>query len=71
LPIWAIEPWSDVAFHDAQISTVHGVILYPILGGVARCEGPMDDKRGLKERLFLFLFPLRKSVNFTGKVNGN
>ena len=37
LPIWAIEPRSDVAFHNAQISTVHGVLLYPILGGMARC----------------------------------
>ena len=37
LPIWAIEPRSDVAFHNAQISTVYGVLLYPILGGVARC----------------------------------
>ena len=27
----------DVAFHNAQISTVHGVILYPILDGIARC----------------------------------
>ena len=37
LPIWAIEPRSDFAFHNTQISTVHGVLLYPILGGVARC----------------------------------
>ena len=37
LPVWAKEPRLDVAFHNAQISTVHGVILYPILNGVARC----------------------------------
>ena len=36
LPIWAKEPRSDVAFHNAQISTVHEVLLYPILDGVAR-----------------------------------
>ena len=46
LPIWAKEPRSDVAFHNAQISTVHGVILYPILNGVARCGclGPRAEQ---------------------------
>ena len=48
LPIWAKEPRSDVAFHNAQISSVHGVLLYPILGGVARhaClgHGPRPQK---------------------------
>ena len=37
LPSWAIEPWSDVAFHNTQISMVHGVLLYPNLDRVARC----------------------------------
>ena len=37
LPIWAKEPRSDVAFHNVQISTVHGVLLYPTIDGVARC----------------------------------
>ena len=36
LPIWAVEPRSDVAFHNAQISTVLGVLLYPISSGLAR-----------------------------------
>ena len=45
LPIWAIEPWSNVAFHNAQISTVHGVLLYPILGSVARCGYPRRTAR--------------------------
>ena len=47
LPIWAKEPRSDVAFHNAQISTVHGVLLYPILGGMARLLylGPWDMSR--------------------------
>ena len=52
LPIWAIEPWSDVAFHNAQISTVHGVLLYPILDGFARhaCLGP---RAAAPEKLYL------------------
>jgi len=37
LPIGAVEPRSDVAFHNAQISTVYGVLLYPIMSGLARC----------------------------------
>ena len=45
LPIWAKEPRSDVAFHNAQISTVHGVLLYPILGSVARCGYPRRTAR--------------------------
>ena len=52
LPIWAIEPRSDVAFHNAQISTVHGVLLYPILDGLARyaCLGP---RAAAPEKLYL------------------
>ena len=52
LPIWAIEPRSDVAFHNAQISTVHGVILYPILNGVARC-GCLGPRAAAPEKLYL------------------
>ena len=49
LPIGAIEPRSDVAFHNAQISTVHGVLLYPILDGFARhaCLGPRTEQNYL------------------------
>jgi hypothetical protein len=36
LPVWAIKPWFGVGFHYAQLSSVLGVLLYPILGGVAR-----------------------------------
>ncbi len=42
LPIWAVEPWFGIVFHCAQLSSVYGVLLYPILDGFARhaCLGP-------------------------------
>jgi hypothetical protein len=36
LPVWAVKPCFGVGFHCAHISSVYGVLLYPILGGVAR-----------------------------------
>ena len=36
LPVWAVEPWFGVGFHCAQLSSVYGVLLYPILDGFAR-----------------------------------
>jgi hypothetical protein len=36
LPVWAVEPWFGVGFHCAHISSVYGVLLYPILDGFAR-----------------------------------
>ena len=36
LQVWAVEPWFWVSFHSAQLSSVYGVLLYPILSGMAR-----------------------------------
>ena len=36
LPVWAVKPWFGVGFHSAHISSVYGVLLYPILDGFAR-----------------------------------
>ena len=36
LPVWPVEPWFGVGFHSAQLSSVYGVLLYPILDGFAR-----------------------------------
>ena len=36
LPVWAVEPWFGISFHCAQLSSVYGVLLYPILIGMAR-----------------------------------
>ena len=36
LPVWAVEPWFGISFHYAQLSSVYGVLLYPILSGMAR-----------------------------------
>ena len=36
LPVWAVEPWFGIGFHCAQLSSVYGVLLYPILDGFAR-----------------------------------
>ena len=36
LPVWAVEPWFGVGFHCAQLSSVYGVLLYPISSGMAR-----------------------------------
>ena len=36
LPVWAVEPWFGISFHCAQLSSVYGVLLYPISNGLAR-----------------------------------
>jgi hypothetical protein len=36
LPVWAVKPWFGGGFHSAQLSSVYGVLLYPILDGFAR-----------------------------------
>ena len=36
LPVWTVEPCFGVGFHCAHISSVYGVLLYPILDGFAR-----------------------------------
>ena len=36
LPVWAVEPWFGIGFHCAHISSVYGVLLYPILDDLAR-----------------------------------
>ena len=36
LPVWAVKPWFGISFHCAHISSVYGVLLYPILEGFAR-----------------------------------
>lgn len=36
LPIGAIEPWVNVAFHYLNQSTINGVLLYLVLDGFAR-----------------------------------
>ena len=36
LPVWAVKPWFGISFHSAQLSSVYGVLLYPILDGFAR-----------------------------------
>ena len=36
LPVWAVEPWFGIGFHSAQLSSVYGVLLYPILDDFAR-----------------------------------
>jgi hypothetical protein len=36
LPVWAVEPWLGIGFHCAQLSSIHGVLVYPTLEGVTR-----------------------------------
>jgi hypothetical protein len=36
LPLWAVKPWFGISFHCAHISSVYGVLLYPILDNFAR-----------------------------------
>jgi len=36
LPVWAVEPWFGAGFHSAQLSSVYGVLLYPIVDGFTR-----------------------------------
>ena len=47
LPVWAVKPWFGISFHCAHISSVYGVLLYPILDGFARhaCLGPRTTAR--------------------------
>ena len=35
-PVWAVKPWFGISFHCAHISSVFGVVLYPISNGLAR-----------------------------------
>ena len=52
LPVWAVEPWFGAGFHSAQLSSVYGVLLYPISGGVARC-GCLGPRAAAPEKLYL------------------
>jgi hypothetical protein len=36
LPVWAVKPWFGIVFHCAQLSSVYGVLLYPMLDHFAR-----------------------------------
>ena len=36
LPVWAVKPWFGISFHCAQLSSVYGVLLYPMLDRFAR-----------------------------------
>jgi hypothetical protein len=36
LPVWAVKPWFGISFHCAHISSVYGVLSYPILDDLAR-----------------------------------
>ena len=49
LPVWAVKPWFGISFHCAQLSSVYGVLLYPILDGFARhaCLGPRTEQNYL------------------------
>jgi len=46
LPVRTVEPWFGISFHCAHISSILEVLLYPILGGVARCGwlGPRTEQ---------------------------
>ena len=50
LPVWAVKPWFGISFHCAHISSVYGVLLYPILDGFARhaCLGPRTEQNYLR-----------------------
>ena len=52
LPVWAVKPWFWISFHGAQLSSVYGVLLYPISGGVARC-GCLGPRAAAPEKLYL------------------
>ena len=49
LPVWTVEPWFGVGFHGAQLLAVYGVLLYPILDGLARHAllGPRTEQNYL------------------------
>ena len=36
LPVWAVKAWFGIVFHCAQLSSVYGVLLYPMLDHFAR-----------------------------------
>ena len=48
LPVWAVEPWFGIGFHCAQLSSVYGVLLYPIwmalLGMRDLVHGPRPEQ---------------------------
>ena len=47
LPVWAVKPWFGIVFHCAQLSSVYGVLLYPILDCFTShvCLGPRSRDR--------------------------
>ena len=47
LPVWAVEPCFEISFHCAQLSSVYGVLLYPILDCFTShvCLGPRTVAR--------------------------
>ena len=47
LPVWAVEPCFEISFHCAQLSSVYGVLLYPILDCFTShvCLGPRSMDR--------------------------
>ena len=47
LPVWAVKPWFGIVFHCAQLSSVYGVLLYPILDCFTShvCLGPRSMDR--------------------------
>ena len=48
LPVWAVKPWFGIGFHCAQLSSVYGVLLYPIwmalLGMRDLVHGPRPEQ---------------------------
>ena len=52
LPVWAIKPWFGIGFHCAQLSSVCGVLLYPILDGLAR-HAWLGPQAAAPEKLYL------------------
>ena len=52
LPVWPVEPWFGISFHCAHISSVYGVLLYPIFGGFAR-HAWLGPQAAAPEKLYL------------------
>jgi hypothetical protein len=62
LPVWAVEPWFGIGFHCAQLPSIHGVLLYPILDDLARHAwlGPRTVARAKLRRDNLYLTELHQ-----------
>ena len=72
LPLWAVKPWFGIIFHCAHISSVYGVLLYPILDSLARHArlGPRTTARAKSSKANFVQVTLKAVVVGCSTIRG-